>query len=99
MMKTTRRDLFAEPAVDERFQIILGNFDDAHLALGVLGRIGGVRRIDHDRLAKLASDRAGGRLGWIGRAEHFAHFANRVDALITNRDAFFAAGLVWSFTR
>src|SRR5882724_1860850 len=74
--------LLAKPAFDQRLQIVFLDLDDAHFALGIFGRIGGVRGIDHDGRAELAADRARRRLGRIGRAEHFADFAHGVDPLI-----------------
>src|SRR5580698_6824455 len=79
---------------DERFEIVLADLDDAHLAAGVVGRIGGVGRVDHDGRAKLAADRSGRRLGRVGWPEDLADFSHRVDALVNQNDALFGAGLV-----
>ena len=52
---------------DQRFEVVLVDLDDSHLAFGVLGGIGSVGGVDHDRLAKFAPDRAGRRLaGSVG---------------------------------
>src|SRR5438067_9929011 len=81
------RELFSEAGGDDFLKVVIFDLHDLHLALGVFRRVGGVRGVDHDGRAKLAPDRAGRRFTRIGRPEHFADFADGIDALIDERHA------------
>src|SRR5712691_12340503 len=52
--------------------------EEGNLLRGVLRRVGAVHRIRFDRLGEILTNRAGGGLGGIGRAHHFAVFRDRV---------------------
>ena len=55
--KKGERKLWARVEVfNQRFEVVLAHLHDFHLAFGVLGRIGGVGRVDHDCLAEFLPD-------------------------------------------
>src|SRR6266516_92034 len=79
--------------LDDSLEGVFPEADDADLTLGVFRGVAGVSGVDHDIRAELLADRAGWRLGRIGRAEDVADLVHRVDPFIDQRDAFFGAGL------
>src|SRR5882762_6307326 len=68
--------LAAVKVFNQSFEIILFHAHDRHFAFRVFNRIGRVRGVNHDGLAKFLSDRAWRRFRGIGGAEHIADFAN-----------------------
>src|ERR1017187_9333082 len=85
--------------LDKRLQIIVTRADDLHFALGVIGRIAGVRGIDHDVLAEFATNGARRRLARVRGAEDAADFGHRVRAFIHDRQDLFHAALRLGGTR
>lgn len=77
--------------------MVVGELDDAEFARRVVSGIRCMGRVDHDGLTELAADGSRRRLGRIGWAEDVAGFADGIDALVDDGDAFFRAGLVSQF--
>src|SRR5437764_2652688 len=61
---------------NQSFKIILIHAHDPHFAFRVFNRIRRVRGVNHNSLAEFFSDGTGRRFCRIGRAEHFANFAD-----------------------
>src|SRR5438876_10211407 len=81
-LRTGSRASLAVNLLDYFLEVILHYIDDADFSFGILDRIAGMGGIDHDRLAELAPDRSGWRLGGIGWAEHIQDFTNPIHALV-----------------
>src|ERR1700736_2536634 len=96
--KLGERTLLAAVKVfNQRFKIVFIDPHDPHFALRVLGGIGGVRRVNHDRLTEFLPDGTRRRFRRIGWAEYVTDFAYRVFTLINDRDTLFRSGFVALF--
>ena len=80
--KKGERKLWACVEVFNQVSGCSAHLHDSHFAPGVLGRIGSVGGVNHDRLARFFRIEPGGAC-LIGRPEHVADLTDRFFALVT----------------